>query len=666
MKFGITTFCVLCAPLANFADKKIIDRKSLLVRSLLFILLFFNSMIAFPQTKLSTKSKKAIEYYEQADNYRVRGHYDVAIELLEKAIQKDDQFAEAYSRMGLVYRMANNLSLCEEYYKKALSLYPTPPTRLLLDLGELYLQMNKYSESKVYLEKYLIKVSPNARGYPLATKMLNNVNFAVKSIGEAEPIEIIELGDTVNQFDLQYFPVLTADQKQLIFTRRLGSGPSDDEDLVISYRNESGSWGIPTSISENINSELNEGTCTVSADGRTLIFTSCNGREGYGSCDLFISKKVGDNWSVPENMGAQINSSAWDSQPSLSADGRILYFVSTRRGGVGKQDIWVSFIDEEGIWSKPQNLGRNINTKENEISPFIHPNGQTLYFASSGHLGMGGFDIYYSQKEVGTYTKPINFGYPVNNGEDQVSIFITADGKQGYYSNECDEGAKTCSKLYRFVVPESKQVSFKSNFIAGRVLDSLTHQPIHATIELYDVENNQLLLSVNSDSVSGEYLMVLTEGANYALYVNASGYLFKSEKFEYNEKNNLEPIHKDVLLNALTKGASTELNNVFFELNSYKLDERSKTELTKVALFLIENPTIKIRIEGHTDNIGEANHNQVLSDKRAKSVYEFLVNNFSLPQKSLEYQGFGEKHPRYDNNLPTEQFKNRRIEFRVR
>lgn len=621
----------------------------------------------YSQVNLQTKSKKAVEYYQQADNYRVRGHYDVAIELLEKAIQKDDQFAEAYSRMGLVYRMANNLTLCEQYYQKALDLYNTnPPTRLLLDLGELYLHMDKYAESKMYLEKYLIKSSPNSRGYSIATKMLKNADFAVKSIGEAAPIKIKELGDTVNQFAMQYFPVLTADQKQLIFTRRLGSGPNDDEDLMISYRNETGDWEIPESISENINSELNEGTCTISADGRTLIFTSCNGREGFGSCDLFISKKAGNNWSTPKNLGAQINSSAWDSQPSLSADGRILYFVSTRKGGVGKQDIWVSYINEDGIWSKPRNLGRNINTKENEISPFIHSNGQTLYFASSGHLGMGGFDIYFSQKKAGEYTKPMNFGYPVNNGEDQVSIFITADGKQGYYSNECDDGAKTCSKLYSFVVPESKQVNFKSNFITGRVLDSLTQEPIKAKIELYDVDKNQLLLSVNSDSISGEYLMVLTEGANYALYVNAKGYLFKSEKFEYNEELNLKPFNRDVLLNAINKGASTELNNVFFERNSYKLDERSKTELTKVAMFLIENPIIKIRIEGYTDNIGEVSYNQTLSEKRAKSVYDFLINNFNLPQNSLEYQGFGVKHPRYNNNIASEQLKNRRIEFRIR
>jgi len=630
-------------------------------------LFVITSVKLYSQVNLHTKSKKAIDYYVQADNYRVRGHYDIAIELLEKAIQKDDQFSEAYSRMALVYRMANNLTLCEQYYLKALDLYnDKPPIRLLLDLGELYLHMNKYTESKMYLERYLIKSSSNSRGYPLATKMLKNADFAIKTIGEAEPMKIQELGDTVNQYAMQYFPVLTADQKQLIFTRRRGSKPEDDEDLMISYRNDDGSWQIPESISDNINSDLNEGTCTISADGRTLIFTSCNGREGFGSCDLFISKKVGSNWSTPKNMGAQINSSSWDSQPSLSADGRILYFVSTRKGGVGKQDIWVSYINEEGVWSKPRNLGRNINTKENEISPFAHPNGQTLYFASSGHLGMGGFDIYSSQKKSSEFTKPVNFGYPVNNGEDQVSIFITADGKQGYYSNECDDGTKTCSKLYSFEIPESKQVNFKSNFITGRVLDSLTQQPIHAKLELYDVDNNQLLLSVNSDSISGEYLMILTEGANYALYVNAVGYLFKSEKFEYDEELNLQPINRDVLLNAISKGASTELNNVFFERNSYKLDERSKTELTKIALFLIENPTIKIRIEGHTDNIGEINYNQILSEKRAKSVYDFLINNYILPQNSLDYQGFGSKHPRYNNNIASEQLKNRRIEFRIR
>lgn len=620
---------------------------------------------SFSQTQLHTKSKKAVSYYQEADNYRVRGHYDVAIQLLERALQKDDQFAEAYARLGLVYRMAGNLTLCQQHYEKALELFnPVPPPRILFDLGELYLQLGKYELSEKYLKKYLNKTSPNSKSYAHTVKMLKNVNFAIKTIGEAEPIEIVPLSDTINQFALQYFPVLTADQKQLIYTIRLGSGPDDDEDLKISIKNDSDEWGPPLSLSATINSSLNEGTCTISADGRTLIFTSCQGREGYGSCDLFLSKKIGVKWSVPKNMGATINSSAWDSQPSLSADGRILYFVSTRKGGIGKQDIWVSYLSVDEKWSKPKNLGNKINTKENDISPFMHPNGQTLYYSSKGHVGMGGFDIYYSERIEGEFVQPTNFGYPVNNGEDQVSIFITADGKRAYYSNACGSGAQTCSKLFSFDIPESKRVNFKSNYISGRVLDSLTQQPVKAKIDLYDIENRQLILSVNSDAVTGEYLMVLTEGANYALYVYADGYLFKNERFEYEQKIDMQPIYKDINLLTAKKGAKLELKNIFFEHDSFELNDRSLLELRIITKFLLNNPEVRIRIEGHTDDTGNYEYNLLLSKRRAQSVYSYLIEN-NIPQFGLEYIGFGAKFPRYNGSNALEKKKNRRIEFKI-
>ena len=493
--------------------------------------------------------------------------------------------------------------------------------------------------------------------------MLENAQFAIVETADYDPIEVHALSDTVNTFAMQYFPVLTADQTQLIFTRRLGDQPQDDEDLVVSV-NKTGQWTSPISLSDNINSDLNEGTCTISADGRTLIFTSCHGRQGYGSCDLFISYKTGNEWSAPKNMGLGINSSEWDSQPSLSADGRVLYFVSTRIGGYGKQDIWVSYLNSDGKWSRPANLGASINTSENEISPFIHPNGRTLYFSSNGHIGMGGFDIYSTNKTDAGYSKPQNFGYPVNNGKDQSSIFITADGKKGFYSNECGESAYSCSKLYWFDIPEKKQVNFRSTFITGRVLDSLTSEPLGATIDLYDVDKNEKILSVSSDSLTGEYLMILTEGANYALFVNKKKYLFKSESFQYQQQNNTNPIYRDIKLSKIQKNAKTELKNIFFEFDSDKLTEQSKSELQVIVGFMKENPEVKIRIEGHTDNIGSEEYNLELSKRRAKSVYSYLIEK-NIPPNRLGFTGYGSKFPTYNTDNSILNSKNRRIEFLI-
>ena len=618
------------------------------------------------QQTLSTKSKKAIEYYTIADNYRVRGHYQQAVDLLERAISKDEGFIEAYVRLGLVYRMANNLTLARKYYEQGLIRIDDSQkySRVYLDVGDLYLQMGEYTSSVTNLETYLTLINERSKYYDRANQLLENAKFASESIKNAHKIEIKPLGDSINRFAMQYFPVLTADQEQLIFTRRLGTGPNDDEDLMIST-NVEGQWQSPVSISDNINSELNEGTCTISADGRTLIFTSCQGREGYGSCDLYISRKNGGIWSDPENMGSSINSSAWDSQPSLSADGRILYFVSTRSGGLGGQDIWVSYIDEDGNWSKPKNLGNHINTTGNEISPFIHANNQTLYFASDGHLGMGGFDIYYSNKKEGEYQKPVNLGYPINNGQDQLSLFITADGKKGYYSHEQGGGMKNSSSLYEFDIPAPLQVENKSNFIKGRVLDSLTSQPLAASIELHDVGKGQLVGLTHSDSVTGRYLMVLTQGAGYALYTQSKGYLFKSYRFDYNNQNSLEPVNKDIYLNRLTKGSITELNNIYFQHDEYQLDSRSKTELDMIAKYVINNPQLKIEISGHTDNIGTSEYNKNLSIKRAKSVYLYLVGEKNIPQSRLVFKGYGDEMPKVPNSTEQNRSKNRRIEFKI-
>ncbi|MEQ8423198.1 MAG: OmpA family protein, partial [Cyclobacteriaceae bacterium] len=427
------------------------------------------------------------------------------------------------------------------------------------------------------------------------------------------------MGDTVNRFGLQYFPVLTADEQELIFTRRMGPGPDDDEDLVVSKKDTNGRWTIPVSISSNINSRFNEGTCTISADGRTLIFTSCIGRRGYGNCDLFYSRKVGGEWSVPVNIGPEINSSAWESQPSLSADGRILYFISDRREGVGGRDIYFSQKDNEGRWSPAENMGQPINTPFDEISPFIHVNGRTLFYATNGKPGYGGFDIFKAELSDGKWEMPQNFGSPVNDHEDQFSLFISADGTRGYYSHE-DGTRENSARLFEMNIPKELQIEYRSNFVKGVVRDKKTSEPLQSRVELFDLKKDELISVVESDSVTGEYLMVLTTGSDYALYVTAPDYLFQSLNFNYESNLNPEPVVIDILLDKTDAGATAVLNNIFFDFDKYELKERSLTELNKVIRFLKEKPVIKVEIGGHTDSDGAAAYNKQLSLKRAQSV----------------------------------------------
>lgn len=640
-----------------------------MLRSLLFPLIFISAMVfAQAPNTLSTKSKKAIELYTEADNYRVRGQFTQAIALLNQAIDKDKNFFEAYYRLGIVYMSQKDFRTANQYLEKGLSLTADPKKQKVFwyDLGESYFSIGNYEKAEQYMQSFVNEEALNRQKLNRAKLILRNIQFSKENSKKASAYKQRKLSDTVNSFVLQYFPVLTADQQELIFTRRVGPGGNDDEDLVVSRKLENGSWSYPESISKNINSELNEGTCTISADGRKLIFTSCVGRDGFGSCDLFESTKVGDVWSQPKNLGINVNSSEWESQPSLSADGRTLYFVSDRRGGMGRRDIWMATLNDKGQWTKAKNAGKPINTIYDEISPFIHVNNRTLYFASNGLTGFGGYDIFFSERDTASnWNAPVNMGSPINTHEDQFSLFVTADGKKGYYSHEeARPAGYSVSFIYEVEIPEEQQIKFKSNYVKGIVRDKKTKEPLLAKIELINLKDNETESLVESDSLSGKYLMVLTQGAEYALYVNKKGYVFRSLNFNYSEVRDFKPITLDIELERATEGTVAILKNIFFDVDKYDLKEKSKTELQKISRFMSDNPAVKVEISGHTDNVGSAVYNKQLSEKRALAVYHYLIEDGIDPKRLLP-KGYGPEHPVSSNETDDGRQANRRIEFKI-
>ncbi len=640
-----------------------------MTRLYLFILLTTHALNLNAQATLSTKNKKAIEFYTQADNYRVRGQYQPAIDLLNMAIEKDKNFLEAYYRLGLVYMSKRNFPEAIKNFDTGLTLTKDPAKQKVFwyDLADSYFSTGNYEKAGGLFTDFLQVEVFNKQRIEHAKQMLRNIEFAKDNAALAAKYKLHPLSDTVNHFALQYFPVLTADQQSIIFTRRLGNDMNRDyEDIVISRKENNGKWTFPVSISNKINTPYNEGTCTISADGRKLIFTSCMGREGFGSCDLFQSIRIGNEWSEPVNLGPNVNTSQWESQPSLSADGRTLYFVSDRRSGLGNRDIWISSLNEKGVWTKARNAGKQINTENDEISPFIHVNNRVLYFASNGLTGFGGNDIFYVEKDsANNWTKPKNIGAPINNHEDQYSLFITADGKKGYYSHE--ETAATglsTSKIYEIEIPEESQVKYRSNYVKGVVRDKETKQPLSATVELINIEKNETESLVKSDSVSGEYLIVLTQGAEYALYVNKKGYLFQSQNFNYSEIKNFDPITQDIFLEKLHRGSVAVLNNIFFDTDKYELKEKSKTELQRIIQFLNENPLVRIEVSGHTDNVGTPSYNKQLSEKRAQAVYTYLIQN-NINANRLMAKGYGQDSPIAPNDTDENRQLNRRIQFKL-
>lgn len=630
-------------------------------------LMAFTSVLSQDKQTYTTSSKKAIKYYESGNQLIRTRKFQEAIEVFNLAVKKDPDFVEAHLKLAFCYDVLRNLPAQLHHLEEVVRINPANKKyrNVYYSLSKVYFNLGRYNDAEKMIQAFVAS-GPVREKLKKSTDWLSkNIEFAREQ--KLHPLDIHPepLPSVINRFPLQYFPVLTADERSIIFTGRKGFSYRDDEDIYISRKNSSGEWQIPEPISVNINSQFNEGTCSISADGRTLIFTSCVGRDGYGSCDLFVSYKSGEKWSVPINLGPAINSRSWESQPSLSADGRKLYFISNRAGGIGKRDIWVSDLGPDGLWKPAHNLGNEVNTSEDEVSPFIHVDGQTLFFASRGYPGMGGFDIYKSVKNNEGWSDPENIGYPINDHNDQVSLFISATGKHAYYSHETQGNIKEKkSLLYTFSFEEKDVMVRKSNYLKGMVVDAETNKPLRAKIELRDLDTGDLVHVFWSDSVKGNYFSVLTEGGLYGLYVESPGYLFETKTFDYVDVSDPEPVIQDFFMKPVREGATTVLNNIFFEFDSYELKKSSFTELEKVVKFLQQNPEIHIEIRGHTDNLGDAAYNQKLSGKRAQAVYHHLIKAGVDPER-ITYKGYGEEKPVASNEEENGRSLNRRIEFRI-
>jgi outer membrane protein OmpA-like peptidoglycan-associated protein len=391
-----------------------------------------------------------------------------------------------------------------------------------------------------------------------------------------------------------------------------------------------------------------------------------------------MSRKTGSDWSTPENLGSAVNTRYYESQPSLSADGRRLYFVSDRPGGKGRRDIWRSDLTVDGSWREPVNIGGPVNTAANEASPFIHANGQSLFFASEGHTGLGGYDLFVSDSlavvDSVHWSAPTNLGYPINTSEDQASLFVAANGRRAYYSyEEQKEGVSQKSRLYAFDLPETLRDRVKPvSVVKGIVADARTSKPLAATVELIDLKTNQLVSRVQADAQTGQYTAILPSEGEYALYVSVPGYLFKSLSFDFTQKNKgtdgsrSTGLSLSVPLEPAVAGATARetLNNLFFETGRYDLADKSRTELDRLAQFLKSTPTVAVEISGHTDDRGDAAANLTLSKKRAQSVVTYLTQAGISPAR-IKAVGYGKTRPLVPNTTDENRQQNRRIEWRV-
>lgn len=666
-----------------------------------YLMLFFGLLLsgcATAQMGYGTTNKKAIKLFEEArtiPNQRInpetnRPDFEGGIELLKKALDKDENFLEAHQMMGEFYMYMGENKKAVKHFKRSLEIRPSANLngQLYLDIGELQLKNSEFDDAKKYFDMVLNDTRPSIPENVIerSKELKKTAELNIEARRNPSDINPVNIGKGVNTKRPEYFPTITVDGKTLLFTRELAldNNPNvrGQEDFFISNLTEENEWGTAYPMPKNINTNMNEGAPTFSADGRTVIFVACAditgydygpNRNGKGSCDLFVTEKIGNRWTNPVNLPGMVNTPTWESQPSLSADGKTLYFI--RQVGpreAQRTDIFKSELQPNGTWGQAEHLPKNINTKKQESSVQIHPDGQTLYFTSNGHSGLGGLDIFMSRKDpLGNWGDPINLGYPINTENNENSLLVGPDGEIAFFASD-REGGEGDLDIYHFRMPEALR-PIKTTYFEGIVFDAISKKPLKGRFELIDVKTGEQVVQSTADPITGAFLLALPTGREYALNVTFDGYAFFSKNFNMKEGDGA-PIHMDVPMVPIHSENPILLANVFFDLNKSTLRDASFVELKKLKEFLENNNAVKIEIGGHTDSRGDAELNQKLSEDRAKAVYDYLVAQ-GIDKNRLSYKGYGTSKPINDDakidQLSSEEAKdkahqeNRRTEYRI-
>ncbi len=633
----------------------------------LFLLLVLGQIKA--QTITSTQNKTAIKNFKAA--YKAMKTKDLERSLIyaEKAINADNKCIEAYQLAADVTSILHRKEKSCYYYSKIIELDPKN-YKSYYGAAYQYMECGFPDTAIRYFEAYInLHPTPNS----ISSELKNDLELCrwrYEQMQNPLHINLINMGENINSSWDEYLPAITADESMLIFTVMR---PKDkyticfqcvtEEDLYASTIDDNGNWTKREYLS-NINTHFNEGGQCISPDGKYMIYTACNRDEGFGSCDLYWSKRVGNTWSKPINCGKPLNTKFWESQPSFSADGKTIYFISNRPGGEGKKDIWKTTMVEEGVFSEPINLGKEINTPDDEISVFIHPDGKTMYFASKGHKGMGDADIFMSVlKTDGSWSQPLNLGYPINTYVEDFSLVVNAQGNKAYYASDKKDGFGGLD-LYYFDLPAHLRPS-PVTYFKGKVFDAQDERPLAAMFELTDLETQQVIVKSTSDPHTGEFVVCIPTDKHYAFTAINDKYLFYSETIELKGvSSQIEPIEKDIPLKRIEVGESIVLENIFFDTDKSDLKKESLMELNRIVKLLRENPQMHVEIGGHTDNVGSQEYNIKLSTNRAKAVYDYLIKA-DIASTRLSFRGYGFEKPIATNDTEDGRAKNRRTELTI-
>lgn len=674
------------------------------------VVLLLAATLAFGQNKEFNKKdcpdvkglKEALKNIDAGDAYVEIEDYKTALTNYLKAQAFNPNNADLNYKVGKCYWMQKQPAECIPYFTKAVELDPVGAGHVYGVLGMAYQSTYQFDEAISAYQKARARLTPEEKktnGNELAER-IDQCNVGKKLVADSVRVFIDNMGSSINSKYTDYAPIISADQSMLIFTstreNKYNKKPYDDgeydENLWISYRNGS-AWSPAADLGEPINTKENDATIGLSADGQKLFVFY--GKDGG---DIKYSEKKGDQWTKPDFFDA-INSSAHENSACFSYDGKTVYFSSNndqRTQNYGEHDIFKCTMNEKGKWGKPENLGPIVNTDKDEIGVYMHPDGRTLYFASNGHQTMGGYDIFYTTlQDDGTWSEPVNIGYPINTPGDENFLVVDASGMHAYYSSERAGGFGGLDVyMITFLGPEKKlNMTTENNLIAaianpiqqevvmeksveiktarltvvkGIVSDAFASPTkyLDAQIEIVDNGTGQILFTNNSNSTNGKFLIPLPSGKNYGIAVKKDGYLFHSENFDVPQTTDYQEINLDIKLMPVAKDAKIVLRNVFFDTDKATLKSMSYIELDKLVEIMTNNPKMKIEIGGHTDNVGSKTYNQKLSQSRAEAVVNYLVSK-NISSDRLSSKGYAFDEPIATNDTPEGRAQNRRVEFKI-
>lgn len=625
-----------------------------------------------PPTAQAQETKAERKLLRKARRYMLNGEFRAALANLKTARNMNGENPETLYLLAQCWQETGNIGETLDPLRDLMkidSLYARDVLARYARALHFHLQIDK---AERYYRLALKQFQPRDPEFEQIKRRQQECRHAKTLLKNPAVVEIENLGPKVNSPWPDYCPLITADERLLLFTSRRPSNKGEKhidglpfEDVYVAERGADGEWKPAYNAGAPLNTEWHDATTALSADGQTFIL--------YRDEGFFLAKRSGLRWSLPKLMPPPVASPLHESSACLSADGNTLIF-SREHPRRGDYDLYITEKDKEGNWTEPRELSGRVNTEFNENAPFLHPDGRTLYFSSAGHNSMGGYDVFKTEYEERSrsWTWPKNLGYPVSSADDDLYFVVSASGRNGYYSS-VKPGGEGAADLYRIDFYPGDTTSPDAPppprllLLKGRVTDALNNEPVAASLYVIDLATNDTITIMESNAATGEYLLALPAGRDYGVSAEAEGFVFYSQNFLLPDSLQYEERVKHIALqpDKMEIGAKVELRNIFFEVDKATLQDASAAELDRLYNLLTRYPELRVRILGHTDDQGAAEYNRKLSEARAKAVVDFLVNEKGVNPARLEYKGMGESAPAAANATEEGRRRNRRTEFEI-